>query len=127
MEVCPTLSSLQIHSLIVISFTLISSSHWFFRHYPLVNQHLASVLFTAQRHSLKVSDEVVFFIIRWRLGRIIYRATVVGPRSNASEKCSDSDDDECEQVPSFQSAFTDALMFADLNLNVDHGKLWPLA
>ena len=41
-----------------------------------------------------------------------------GHRSNASEKCADSGDEECEQVPSFQSAFTDALMFADLNLNV---------
>lgn len=39
-------------------------------------------------------------------------------------KCSgdedDDDDDECNVVPSFQSAFTDALMVADWNLNVEN-------
>ena len=48
-----------------------------------------------------------------------------GSRTDASEKCSDEDED-CEPVPSFQSAFTHALMSADLNLNVADGKILTL-
>ena len=42
-----------------------------------------------------------------------------GSRTDTSEKCSDEEGEDCEPVPSFQSAFTHALMSADLNLNVE--------
>ena len=40
-------------------------------------------------------------------------------RTDRNEKSSGDEDDECEPVPSFQSAFTDALIFPDFNLNVE--------
>ncbi|XP_028400700.1 RING finger protein 10-like [Dendronephthya gigantea] len=42
-----------------------------------------------------------------------------GSHADANDKSSDQEPDECEPIPSFQSAFTDALMMAaDLNLNI---------
>ena len=44
-----------------------------------------------------------------------------GSRAETNEKkgSDNEEEDDCVPVPSFQTAFTDALMFADLNLNVE--------
>lgn len=44
---------------------------------------------------------------------------VQGSRKNGGKCSGDEEDGECDVVPSFQSAFTDALMVADCNLNVE--------
>ncbi|CAB3990291.1 Hypothetical predicted protein, partial [Paramuricea clavata] len=49
----------------------------------------------------------------------ITQVSVIGSCTDTNEKCSDQEDDECEPVPSFQSAFTDALMIADRNLSTE--------